>query len=548
MFLRAKTVKGLTYLQIVESHREDGRVRQRVVASLGRLDRLQKRGEIDSLIRSLEKFSEKLEMLDAARLCAEDGAPQRLVGPTMLFGPLWRRLGIDSALGECLAKREFEFPVERTVFLSVLQRLCCPGSDRQADRWNSRMRLPGLEGVQLHHFYRAMAWLGTPLPAQQQEGATPFAPRCVKDWIEERLFEHRRTLFSGLEMVFFDTTSIYFEGAGGQSLGQRGFSKDHRPDLNQMVVGIVLDSSGNPICSEMWPGNTTDVKSLVPVANRLKQRFCIDRVCIVADRGMISEKTREQIDALGWQYILGVRMRRSRDAGEIIDGLASFAEVFPERHDSKDPSPLAVQGTTINGLRWVTCRNEEQARKDAADREAILAGLKEALKHGDLSLVGNKGYRKFLSSAGKALRIDPERVAADERYDGIWMLVTNTDLPDDRIALAYKQLWRVEDIFRTMKSLFDTRPIWHKCDETIRGHVFCSFLALLLRKEIQDQLDERELDLEWADIINDLNCITEVEVNSTKRTYRVRTKAGAAAANAFRACRVALPPVASATD
>ena len=152
--------------------------------------------------------------------------------------------------------------------------------------------IEGVADLELHHLYRAMAWLGEVLPKDQQDGATPFAPRTNKDRIEEALFARRRDLFSDLEIVFFDTTSIYFEGEGGETLGQRGHSKDHRPDLKkQMVVGMVLDRNGNPVCSELWPGNTADVKSLAPIVDRLQSRFGIGSVCIVADRGMISAES-----------------------------------------------------------------------------------------------------------------------------------------------------------------------------------------------------------------------------------------------------------------
>lgn len=142
-----------------------------------------------------------------------------------------------------------------------------------------------------------MAWLGEELPEEEQDWVSPFAPRCTKDVIEELLFEQHRDLFSSMELVFFDTTSIYFEGEGGESLGQWGNNKDHRPDLKQMVVGVVLDGDGRPICCELWPGNTADVETLIPMIERLKRRFGIQSVCIVADRGMISKKTIQKLES-----------------------------------------------------------------------------------------------------------------------------------------------------------------------------------------------------------------------------------------------------------
>ena len=176
-------------------------------------------------------------------------------------------------LEQLLEPRRFEFAVERAVYLTVLHRLFAPGSDRAADKWKEDYLIDGIEGLELHHLYRAMAWLGEELPDEAQATRTPFAPRCTKDLIEERLFARRRDLFTHVEVVFFDTTSIYFEGAGGETLGRYGHSKDHRPDERQMIVGAVLDGDGRPLCCELWPGNTTDVTTLMPILDRLRRRF-----------------------------------------------------------------------------------------------------------------------------------------------------------------------------------------------------------------------------------------------------------------------------------
>ena len=144
--------------------------------------------------------------------------------------------GCRQVIEDLAGSRKHGFPLERAVFLTVLHRLFAGGSDRAADRWREDYAIDGAADIDLHHLYRAMAWLGEELSEDQQDGATLFAPRCLKDVIEEELFARRRNLFSKLDLVFMDTTSLYFEGAGGQTLGQRGFSKDHRPDLNQMIL------------------------------------------------------------------------------------------------------------------------------------------------------------------------------------------------------------------------------------------------------------------------------------------------------------------------
>jgi transposase len=543
LFVRTQTNGSRTYLLIVDNKWVRGKVKQHVLLRLGRLDELLASGQLDSLIQSLGRFSEKLAVLGAHARGDSITTRSARIGPALIFQRLWQACSIDKVLTALLEGRRFEFSVERAIFLTVLHRLFAPGSDRAAEKWKDDYAIEGVGDLGLHQLYRAMAWLGEVLPKDQQDGATPFAPRTNKDLIEEALFARRRDLFTDLDIVFFDTTSIYFEGEGGETIGQRGHSKDHRPDLKQMVVGMVLDQNGNPLCTELWPGNTADVKSLVPIVERLKKRFGIGSVCIVADRGMISAATLAEVEKREWKYILGVRMRSSTEAKAVVARAGRYAEVHPKSDDRDDPSPLKVKEVWVeDARRYVVCVNEDQATKDRHDREAVVASLRDALGKGDKSLVGNKGYRKYLRAGGKQFAVDEDKIKEEARYDGKWVLTTNMDLPPREVALKYKQLWMVEDVFRSMKSLLDTRPIFHKCDETIRGHVFCSFLALLLRKELEDRLARKEWKLEWADVIRDLDNLIEMEVAISGKGYVFRGQTSGVAGKAFQACGVALPP------
>jgi transposase len=400
----------------------------------------------------------------------------------------------------------------------------------------------------LHHLYRAMAWLGEELGADQQAGATGFAPRCVKDRIEEALFVRRQTLFSNVDLVFFDTTSVYFEGRGGETIGQHGHSKDHRPDLPQMVVGAVLDGTGRPICCELWPGNTTDVKTLIPIVDRLRARFHIQRICIVADRGMISKQTIAELGrpTRGVHFLLGARMHLVKEVRQIVvSDPGPYEQVHGPKAHSKAPSPLEVKEVKVGSRRYVVCRNADQAKKDREDRQAIVAHLREQLKQGDKSLVGNQGYRKYLKTAGAGRRfeIDEDKIQAQEKYDGLWVLQTDLDLPAKEIALRYKELWRVEQIFRTVKTILENRPIYHKLDITIRGHVFCSFLALVLLKELQARLEQRGWVCEWDRLKADLEALQEVTVRAAGRPFVIRTQTRGDAGRALQAAAVALGPV-----
>jgi transposase len=543
VFIRTQSNGSRTYLLIVDNERVDGKVKQRVLFRLGRLDELLASGQLDSLIQSLGRFSDKLAILGAHARGESIATRSARIGPGLIFERLWQACSIDKVLTTLLEGRRFEFSVERAIFLTVLHRLLAPGSDRAAEKWKDDYAIEGVADLDLHHLYRAMAWLGEVVAEDRQDGATPFAPRTNKDLIEEALFARRRDLFSDLDIVFFDTTSIYFEGQGGQTIGQHGHSKDHRPDLKQMVVGMVLDRNGNPVCSELWPGNTADVKSLVPIVERLRKRFGIGSVSIVADRGMISAETVKEVELRKWSYILGVRMRSSTEAKAVVARAGRYAEVHAKSDDRDDPSPLKVKQVWVeDARRYVVCLNEDQAAKDRHDREAVVASLRDALSKADKSLVGDKGYRKYLCAGGKQFAVDEDKIEEQARYDGKWVLTTNMDLSPAEVAMKYKQLWMVEDVFGSMKSLLDTRPIYHKCDETIRGHVFCSFLALLLRKELEDRLARKEWKLEWADVIRDLNNLVEMEVAISGKGYAFRGHTPGVAGKVFQACGVALPP------
>jgi len=545
MFIRSRKRGQHTYLQIVENHREGSKVIQTTIANLGRLDILNQTGGLDSLLRSGAKFSEKLLVLDAHNKGETAAIHSVKIGPVLLLEKLWKESGIRSLIEQFSAERRFGFTVERVLFAAVLQRLFQPGSDRAGERWIQSYAMEGAQHLDLHHYYRTMGWLGEPLGAEHQVDAPPFMHRSIKDLIEEHYFALHRDLFSGIHLVFFDTTALYFEGNGGESIGQYGHSKDHRPDLKQMVVGVVLDDSGNPVCSELWPGNIADAKSLTPIVKRLKNRFGIERICIVADRGMISAAVIEELEALGMYYILGARMRRVKEVRrDVLTNKENFEEIFPDRRHTKDPAPLKVKEVVLGDKRYIVCHNEEEARKDRHAREAIIASLREKLKGGDNSLVGNKGYRRYLKRiSGKHFEVDDTKVSGDELFDGKYVLLTNTDLHPMEVAIQYKQLWMVEDIFRTMKSIFDTRPIFHKCDDTIRGHVFCSFLALCMRKKLLDKLEKKNWKLEWEHIVRDIDAVSEITVTHAQKKFVIRTEASGVAGKVFQATGVGLPPV-----
>lgn len=517
MFIRVKGAGRYHYLQIVENHREGKRVVQSVICTLGRLDSLVADGTTDALIRSLARFSLQARLVERYQWGDLVVGAFRQIGPDLVFDRLWQEMGMGEVIQGLLDGRRFEFAVERAVYQTVLHRLFESGSDRASQSWKRDIRIPGTDNLELHHLYRAMRWLGE-----------------AKDGIEENLFHRQRNLFTELSLAFFDTTSLYFEGHGGESLGEYGLSKDHRPDLRQMVMGAVLTGEGKPVCCELWPGDYADAKALLPVVDRVRSRFGIKRVCWVADRGMISAKTIDGLEERGLEYILGARMRKQAEVRDVVlQHLGPYEEVAKN---------LKVQEVWVEGRRYVVCLNPDETLKDEADRKAIVDALEDELREGVKQLVGNRGYRRFLRMDKGAAAIDRKKVEAEALYDGKFVLRTNTKLPAAEVALQYKRLLVVEQLFRAVKSILESRPIYHQWDATIKGHVFCSFLALVLMHELKRRMAMRGYHEEWDVVRRDLESLGEVEISDGTDRYLLRTALQGATGKVLQAVGVAAPP------
>src|SRR6202521_5527169 len=446
MFVRVKKIGGYEYLYLVENVREGGRHVQRVIKALGRRDEVENSGLLDGLIASAARHSRRSIVLSSFYRGELAEIRRRSIGPGLVFGHLWRETGCQAVLRRHLAGRRFGFDVERAIYLTVLHRLMVSGSDRHASTWQQTLDISGAKDLMLDHAYKAMAWLGERARERGEaiEGEDRGRARHCTDAIEEALYEHRKSLFGAISVAFFDTPSLYFEGDGGATLGQPGHSKDFRPQLNQVVLGIVLDEQDRPIASFLWPGNTADVTTLLPVVERLRSRFGVERACVVADRGMISAATITALEAQKIDYILGARERSTKEVRETVlhDDGAAVPLTIPRQKGATD---LAVKEVKVEGRRYIVCRNEEEARKDAETRATLLAGLQRKLAGGAKGLVGNTGYRRFLAAPqGDGFAIDPAKVEADAQFDGIFVLRTSLSMSPLAVVLRYRNLLTVE--------------------------------------------------------------------------------------------------------
>jgi hypothetical protein len=546
MFSRLKTVRAgrrsYQYLQLVENHRENGRVRQRLIASLGRLDQLLDRGDLEQVVKGLVRYLPQVRLIEAQREQSLVAESDRIWGPVLVFERLWQELQLHGLFEKLGASRRLGFDLERCAFAIVLQRLLAPGSDLKGSRWIKTVEAEGFEQLQLSHFYKTLGVLGR-----------------EKDRIEQHLYQRGLDLFNQeLELVFFDTTSTYFEGTRWEGWAKRGMSRDHRPDHLQLVLGVVMRRDGIPISCEVWPGNMADVKTLVPILKALKKRFRLRRVVLVCDRGMVSAANLKAIAKAHYDYIVGMRMRKNLEVREeVLRRAGRYREV---KHN------LHVKEVWVDERRYVVCFNPERAEKDRQDRQAILDKLDKKLgSSGSVKgLIGNVGYRRFLKAAKGSVEIDSQRVKEDERYDGKYVLRTSTELPAAEVAEAYRQLTWIERLWRELKDVVELRPIYHHHKkDNVKGHIFAAFLALYLSAMLRQRLDElwhREHPDEstaeparpqpaktrwpWEDLIRDLSQLRGLRVRLDEELYLLRTELKGTADRAFRAVGLRPPPLA----
>ena len=293
------------------------------------------------------------------------------------------------------------------------------------------------------------------------------------------------------------------------------------------------------------------MRVLLPVVDRLRGRFAIGRVCVVADRGMISEATLAGLEERGFEYILGARERTDRLVREVVlADEGAFTPLLVERANGAE-TQLFAKEVRHAGRRYIVCRNEAEAEKDRADRQAIIAGLERQLRRGDKALIGNSAYRRYLrrvaapgakGKPGPAVEIDAGKLADEARYDGIFVLRTNARITPLQAMLRYRELLAVETLFRKTKSVLRTRPIHHSSDAAIRGHVFCSFLALVLRKELDARCRKTGFRPEWGDVLRDLDRLQEVALAKDGQQIRLRTPATGTVGPLFKAVGISLPP------
>jgi hypothetical protein len=533
------------YLQL--AHNEwDPAVKQskvRVLYSFGREDRLDRQA-IVRLISSLQRALQPDQALAVAAAPGLRFVESRPMGAAWALDGLWRVLKIDRTLQRLLEGRRLDARAERVIFAMVANRALEPLSKLAASKWVcERAWIDGLAELDEDACYRAMDWLLE-----------------IEDELAEQVyFETADLLNLEVDLLFFDTTSTYFErdepeqdivdedgNVIRQAFRVRGHSKDHRPDLPQVVIGMAVTRTGIPIRVWCWPGNSSDQELIRQVKDDLRA-WKLARVVWVGDRGFQSEENRRYMQRAGGHYIFGEKLRGNDKEANVA--LARQGRYHTVAENLRVKEVVIDDGTMRD--RFVICHNPEEARRDQAVREQMLAQLKEAIDGSDKltaeerqklhgQLAAKRGYKRFIRTTKTGLlRIDRTVVKTEEHLDGKFLLRTSDPtLTVEDIALGYKQLLEIERAWRDMKTTLDLRPVHHRKEDRIRAHVLLCWLSLLLIRIAENQAADT-----WRNLRDELQRMHLGTFAGHAGTSRQRTELTVQQQAILRALGVEQPPL-----
>jgi transposase len=525
MYLRTiqrhnKDGSTVRYVQLAHNHRKGTNTQAEVLLQLGREDRLDMAG-LRRLVGSISRYLDGVGALPPTAAAGQDQAlaveSSRMLGAVWLLDGLWRRLGVAEALGGVLGGRRFTTDVERVLFALVANRAVDPMSKLGAAEWASQdAAIPGLVEMDDDQAYRAMDLLvAADTQARVQEGV---------------FFAAAHLLNLEVDLLFFDTTSTFFERDGEDGFRRFGHSKDHRGDLPQIVIGLAVTREGIPVRVWCWPGNTNDQAVLKQVKDDLRG-WRLGRVITVVDRGFSSDDNLAYLTRAGGHWIAGERLR---------DNTADVAQVLarPGRYQTVRDNLRVKEvrlGSGDAARRFVLCHNPERAERDRTQREQAVARLEaeleriatlhaKAAKHTKAKTAANRRGaqqqadtdahlkaecalrdhptlgRWLRQTPGGRLVIDRAKLKAEAKLDGKFLLSTSDpDLSAEDVALGYKNLLEAERAFRDLKTTLELRPVFHRLEHRIRAHVLLCWLALLLVR-----VAERQTGSTWRQINTEL--------------------------------------------
>jgi transposase len=545
------------YYQVCESIREGKKVKKRVLATLGRVGEAVTERKIDQLMESLIKQTGREQIFQLLKdlKCKQSKG----FGELEVIRKVFKDLGLENILRSKLADTEKKIDYVEAIFMAICNRLSDSGSKKRASEWKEGMHSPNWEQLELQHVYRGMDFLID-----------------QKDELEGALFDQTRTLFnSKVHVAMFDTTNVSYWGKGDDQIFQYGHSKNKRFDLKQLVVGIVMDRDGTPLGHEVWPGNMSDITAFMEVIQKVKKKFCIEKVVLVCDRGMICEKNISFLESENYEYILGVKIRHlsrfrqelllkesdfedlevgGRLGKEILESSLHEAEVHHAYNEKKSngikPHPIdeeslkEYRNSKKGKRRWIACLNPILAQEDKYKREYFRKILENKVDFRTAKeWIVKNGYKKYVIIEDFKVKLDRDKLENEAIYDGKWCLITNTDFSISESVAKYKELAQIEQHFKVLKSEIELGPIYHWTEKRVRAHVFICFIALQIQAYITKKIKEKDPSISYRIAMNDVKKIRANYYQIGNKHYIQRTEFIGLADLVFKATGTKPPPL-----
>ncbi|AAM25266.1 transposase [Caldanaerobacter subterraneus subsp. tengcongensis MB4] len=548
MFLKITKAGGYEYAKIVHNYRENGKIKQKVLFNLGRIDELKNDPSFINLVDKLQKiFLSSSEETGSIKLFPEDVSEGIIKNwGYIVYRKLWEELEIDRFLKQYISQNSrIKFDIDKVAFLMTVQRLIQPVSKLQT--YYRKNRYFGFEeDIDLNQLYR-----GLDILAQ------------IKEDLELYLYHKNRDLFNMVvDVVFYDVTTFYFESIKQDDLRDFGFSKDNKVNEVQVVMGMLVDKEGRPVGYELFPGDTVDSKTMIEVLRKLKDKFCIDQVIIVADKGLNSKLNLKLIKEAGYDYIVASRLKNM--SKEILDRVFDeegyqvleekkwrfdreiFGEEFRFKVIERENIIKTGEGEIFKiPENLIITYSSKRAKKDKEDRQRLVEKAKELLERpGNVRAAEKRGGRKYLRriSESEEYVLDEEAIKRDEKFDGFYAIQTSKkEMSVTEVLNAYHDLWKIEQSFRVMKSCLKVRPIFHWTEKRIRGHFVVCYLAFLLERTLEYSLRAKWKELSSDRIKEAIGSMNFVEIEINGKKYLIKQKIEEEAEDILKVMKIKAP-------
>ena len=538
MFIKVTTSGKYQYVQVVESFRDkEGISRQKTIFNLGRLDQIQNNPSFQNIALKLLQLSKAKGVVQL-----DDISEARIVKwGHVVYKKIWEVFGLQDLLPQITEDTKVSFDLNAATFLMAVQHLLQPRSKLQT--FQKQDEYLGLPEVSLNHLYRSLDLLSE-----------------HKTFLEEKLYEKNRSLFNmKVDVVFYDVTTFHFESVKADSLRDFGYSKDAKFKEVQVVLGLLIDCEGRPIGYDLFPGNTFEGHTLEKTLEKIKQRFGIRNVIIVADRGINSKLNLKRIKDKEYNYIVASRVKKmKKDIQEKMFDPEGYKTIKPKNNDDPESKILYKTIEHINLVKdedgniyeieenLVVTYSLKRAKKDKSDRERLIEKAKRLLENkGQIKTTNKRGGKKFLKEIQEKSSdwiLDEEAIAKDERFDGYYGIQTDKkEMKPEEVISAYHNLWRIEESFKIMKSTLEVRPVFHWTEPRIKGHFVVCFLAFLLERTLEFKLKENQEDASPEKIREALNSISFSEFEVDGEAYFLKNKGPQLSNKILRLFRIGAP-------